>query len=75
MTKNFFGLKSDPKMVKNSAVKSDVTKNGFRHLIFYTKKLRTMFSSFKIWVLFKNSVRIAVRRLIKVLETIFCDKQ
>ena len=30
-----------------------------------------MFSSFKIWVLFKNGVRIAVRRLIKVLETNF----
>ena len=34
-----------------------------------------MFSWFKIWVLVKNGVRIALRRLIKVLETIFCDKQ
>ena len=29
----------------------------------------------KDWVLSKNGVRIALRRLIKVLETIFCDKQ
>ena len=42
---------------------------------FYIKKLRTMFSSYKISVLSKNGVRIVLRNLIKVLETIFCDKQ
>ena len=50
-------------------------KNAFRHLLFHAKKLRTMFLSHKIWVLSKNGVRIAVRRLIKVLETTFCDNQ
>ena len=42
---------------------------------FNTKKLQTIFSSYKIWVLSKNGVRIAAGRLIKVLDTMFCDKQ